>query len=200
MSADDRQVGGSHYQSSYQHWDMVLRTGVGYFEGQATKYLARHRKSGKSFQDLQKAQHYVEKLLESAIWYTPGASRRNRFGLEQELRRFCETNKITGKERNIFFLLCSWTTEAELVKARDLITELIVECTAPVPLEDSNKHAERAVPSGANGMKAGDRVVYDLNGWHGIAKEFFQDGDALVLFDGALGAYTVKWSHLEKES
>lgn len=53
--------------------------------------------------------------------------------------------------------------------------------------------------SGANGMKAGDRVVYAIDGRCGVADEFLSDGDALVTFDGG-GFGTVKWHHLSLEN
>lgn len=63
MNANNRQVGGSHYSSQMQHWDFVVAAGLGYFEGQITKYVARHaRKNG--LQDLQKARHFAQKYAE----------------------------------------------------------------------------------------------------------------------------------------
>lgn len=56
------QVGGDHYQSAYAHWDWAAETGLGYLEGNATKYLGRHRKKGGG-QDLEKALSYCLKLL-----------------------------------------------------------------------------------------------------------------------------------------
>lgn len=53
--------------------------------------------------------------------------------------------------------------------------------------------------SGANGMKAGDRVVYRIDGRRGVADEFLPDGDAFVSFDD--GKFeTVKWNHLYPEA
>lgn len=52
--------------------------------------------------------------------------------------------------------------------------------------------------SGANGMKNGERVIYTLDGRHGVADEFLHDGDAFVSFDD--GSFeTVKWNHLTPE-
>lgn len=52
--------------------------------------------------------------------------------------------------------------------------------------------------SGAHGMQSGDRVVYTIDGRHGVADEFLHDGDAFVTFDG--GSHeTVKWNHLRPE-
>lgn len=65
MGANDRQVGGNHYnKDGEQHWDRIYRLyGRGYFVGCATKYLERYPdKNGK--QDLEKAIHFIEKLME----------------------------------------------------------------------------------------------------------------------------------------
>lgn len=53
--------------------------------------------------------------------------------------------------------------------------------------------------SGANGMRAGDRVVYLIDKRRGVAQEFFHDGDACVLFDGAEFSEMVKWHQLLPE-
>lgn len=52
--------------------------------------------------------------------------------------------------------------------------------------------------SGACGMKVGDRVIYVLDGRHGVADEFLQDGDTYITWDD--GTYgNVKWRLLVKE-
>jgi hypothetical protein len=59
------QVGGSHYKmDGEQHWDRQWRLhGRGYFVGCITKYVERyHLKNG--IQDLEKAQHFLDKLIE----------------------------------------------------------------------------------------------------------------------------------------
>ena len=65
MSANEHQVGGLHYQTAtgVQHWDMVIAEDLNYFEGQITKYVMRCRKKN-GLQDLQKAQHFIEKYIE----------------------------------------------------------------------------------------------------------------------------------------
>jgi hypothetical protein len=63
--ANDHQVGGTHYhKGGEQHWDRIWRLyGPGYFVGCITKYIERYpHKNG--VQDLEKAQHFLEKLLE----------------------------------------------------------------------------------------------------------------------------------------
>lgn len=61
--ANEKQVGGLHYQAAYQHWDMVIEHDLNYFEGQITKYVMRARKKN-GLQDLQKAMHFLEKYIE----------------------------------------------------------------------------------------------------------------------------------------
>lgn len=47
-------------------------------------------------------------------------------------------------------------------------------------------------------MRSGDRVVYVIDGRHGIADEFLHDGDALVTFDDGKHE-AVHWCHLMPE-
>jgi hypothetical protein len=68
MSANETQVGGTHYQSSLQHWDIAAQyAGVGYHINCATKYLSRWQKKGTPKQDLEKAIHYIEKVRELVL-------------------------------------------------------------------------------------------------------------------------------------
>ncbi len=65
MSANEKQIGGDHYdKSGEQHWDRQYRlNGRGYFVGCATGYIERYPfKNGK--QDLEKAIHFLQKLIE----------------------------------------------------------------------------------------------------------------------------------------
>lgn len=66
MTANLTQVGGTHYQQGYQHWDMVVDFNLGYFPGQITKYITRHkRKNGR--QDVEKAMHFLDKWEEHML-------------------------------------------------------------------------------------------------------------------------------------
>ena len=62
-TANDRQVGGVHYNSKIQHWDYVVANDLDYFQAQITKYVTRHKKKN-GLQDLKKAQHFLEKYIE----------------------------------------------------------------------------------------------------------------------------------------
>ena len=62
--ANDRQVAGTHYKAhKYETWDVILDWNLGYLDGNAVKYLSRWRLKG-GVQDLKKARHYIDKLIE----------------------------------------------------------------------------------------------------------------------------------------
>ncbi len=63
-NASDRQEGGEHYVKRHiQPWDYIAANGIGYFEGNIIKYVSRWRDKG-GVEDLRKAAHYLEKLIE----------------------------------------------------------------------------------------------------------------------------------------
>ena len=63
MVANSKQIGGDHYQASIQPWDYILSHELGYLEGNIIKYVTRYKKKN-GVQDLEKAMHYLEKLIE----------------------------------------------------------------------------------------------------------------------------------------
>jgi len=60
--ANDRQVGGTHYQKKIQPWDIIDEYSLDFYEGNALKYLLRDKDD--RVEDLKKAMHYLEKRLE----------------------------------------------------------------------------------------------------------------------------------------
>jgi hypothetical protein len=64
MSANEIQIGGDHYKNqAIQPWDFISLNNLGYLEGCVIKYVSRHAKKG-GIEDLNKAKHYLEKLIE----------------------------------------------------------------------------------------------------------------------------------------
>jgi len=63
LSANEKQVGGAHYQKAIQPWDYIIANELGYLEGNVVKYVSRWKDKG-GVQDLKKAQHYLQKLIE----------------------------------------------------------------------------------------------------------------------------------------
>jgi hypothetical protein len=62
-TANAKQVGGTHYKKAIQPWDYIIANELGYLEGNVVKYVSRWKEKG-GVQDLKKAQHYLQKLIE----------------------------------------------------------------------------------------------------------------------------------------
>lgn len=67
--AKDRQVGGDHYKvMGVQPWDVVdtwpREQRIGFYRGNALKYLMRMGSKDASPMEVAKGQHYIQKLLE----------------------------------------------------------------------------------------------------------------------------------------
>lgn len=65
----DYMVGGSHYtDAAVQPWDVVdtwpVSQQIGYYRGNALKYLMRMGSKDDDLQEIQKALHYIEKLID----------------------------------------------------------------------------------------------------------------------------------------
>lgn len=64
MSANDKQVGGNHYKgNAIEPWDFIASNNMGFLDGNAVKYISRYKQKN-GVEDLQKAIHYLEKLIE----------------------------------------------------------------------------------------------------------------------------------------
>ena len=65
MSANN--TGPGHYKDKpIQPWDFIVSNNLGYLEGNVVKYISRwQQKNG--VEDLRKAKHYIEKLIEVAM-------------------------------------------------------------------------------------------------------------------------------------
>jgi hypothetical protein len=61
--ANATQVGGNHYAIPIQTWDFITKNEIPFLEGNAIKYLVRHRSKGRKA-DLEKAIHYIQKAIE----------------------------------------------------------------------------------------------------------------------------------------
>ena len=74
MSALERQIGGQHYrQGGIQPIQYIEANGLGFLEGCVIKRLTRHgRPTGKGQQDIEKAIHELQLLLELRYKATGG--------------------------------------------------------------------------------------------------------------------------------
>lgn len=160
-TANEHQVGGSHYKNAeqFEHWDLCLAVGMGYLEGNATKYVSRWRKKA-GLQDLQKALHYVDKLLEWMGDRFPVDTREFPTPEDKQqtfdaLGRFAQINDLSPLERHFVMRLATWSGRDEVEEARVVLLKLIdhasdssvaqVPEAQPVPLTEENHYAERVV-------------------------------------------------------
>jgi hypothetical protein len=65
MSVLEKQEGGDHYNNAdrLQPWQIINANGYDFYEGNALKYLDRHRRKNGA-DDIRKAIHYLEAILE----------------------------------------------------------------------------------------------------------------------------------------
>lgn len=124
---NDRQVGGKHYRSEYQHWDWTLDMNLGYLEGCASKYVSRWWKKA-GFQDLEKAKHYVQKIKEAHAEgrYLTGLSRIGKHNdAVFKTMKFGNANGMDEHESMICWRLTTWETAADLDEALTAIDYII---------------------------------------------------------------------------
>lgn len=118
--ANEYQVGGEHYLAKFQHWDLAAENRLGYFEGQVTKYLTRWRKKNGT-QDLDKAMHYLQKLIEVI---QDGTLSLPFCRTPLMLETFSVQNSLTPEEKGIFRIMLTYDTLAELNTAMEWIKAL----------------------------------------------------------------------------
>ena len=126
MEANDTQVGGNHYKGKkFQPWDWD-KYGIGTFEMDILHYVTR-QKNGQ--QDLEKAVHYCEKLLEEYSRF----SRRNRVpGALQDrilpvVSEYCDEWSMVGRQRAIIGCLLLWQSDMDILRLKHEIQLLIQE-------------------------------------------------------------------------
>lgn len=120
--ANDTQVGGTHYKNSFQHWDLCHELDLGYFEGQITKYITRHRfKKGK--EDADKALHFCKKLIE----LVRNGGRRPRYlpATFKRMSEYSDANRLEAIEYACLVGTCNWQTIDDLMALQERIKRLI---------------------------------------------------------------------------
>lgn len=131
MSANEKQVGGDHYRSEYQHWDWAVDLLIGPLEYGATRYLTRHKKKNGAI-DLQKAAHFVSKIYDLA---KSNSSDYKKYNMLREnyrkdldiyliMDRFAKANNLSYLETMICYKLATWNSHHELLQIIGLIEKL----------------------------------------------------------------------------
>lgn len=124
MKANDMQVGGNHYRSDLQHWDVVSQYNVPYLEGCASKYVSRWRKKN-GLQDLEKALHFATKLREVVL--NPELRYAHGTVPYPVIERFVIANDLEMQERHVLLMLWSWSNVGDIDAAIVSINGLIRE-------------------------------------------------------------------------
>ena len=144
-SPNSAQVGGDHYHTDDnkpQVWDMIERNNMAYLEGCVVKYILRWRKKGGAV-DIQKARHYVEKLIAEDVagrrtYLKPiraEAAKRNEGGIF-DWSKWCFEHEVKYPESAICMRLSTWYTQAEL---RNVISDIDkIEVSAPPVINSSS--------------------------------------------------------------
>lgn len=138
-AADLIQHGGAHYKEGgdLQHWNVAARNCWGYFESAATKYITRRRKKAGRL-DVEKAGHYLDKLIELAeageaspvqthkVRLDSLGIRRPRVGMEE----FANANGLDNLEADFCLSIDKWSATGNLDYlrvAKRVITDLLAE-------------------------------------------------------------------------
>ena len=88
MNADKKQVGGTHYTTKkIQPWEVIEKNQMGFFDGNALKYLMRWKDKGGT-EDLKKAVHYIEKLIDMNSTYVKAGTRVNEWKTQNTFKPY----------------------------------------------------------------------------------------------------------------
>lgn len=75
MKATDTQEGGNHYKRYViQPTEFIHRNGLDFIQGNVIKYVMRYKEKN-GLQDLKKARHYIDLLIEFEYGKDPGYER-----------------------------------------------------------------------------------------------------------------------------
>lgn len=124
LKANEMQVGGDHYRSSMQHWDVVSKWNVPYLEGCASKYVSRWRKKN-GLQDLEKAVHFATKLKEVVM--QDEGNYRSAVVPFHVIEKFVIANDLEMQERHVLQMLWGWRDVGDIDHAIIGISALIRE-------------------------------------------------------------------------
>jgi len=126
MSANDRQVGGSHYKGGYEHWDFVTNVGMSYLGAQVCKYLKRWRdKNGR--EDVEKAGHFLDKMIEVSPILIMQKLNIPIDYINGELNSYLHINGIKGEEAAVTSILATWSSKGHLQMAKCYIETLVMK-------------------------------------------------------------------------
>lgn len=121
MNPNDTQVAGTHYRAGFQHWDLVAKLRLDYFQGQITKYVTRHRRKHGA-QDLDKAIHFLMKV--SYLHAHGDWPLLHLHPTSAMLHDYQAANQLNLLESRVVFYVCTWTTQDGMKLAEQALYEL----------------------------------------------------------------------------
>lgn len=126
-SANERQIGGDHYQrgGNFQHWDFVAQLGLDYFQGCATKYVSRARYKGEIVEQLEKAVHYCQKGEE--VDMERAANQPVSIDARGTVLSFAVANNLTAREEQAILFI----TNRDWNAAAAVLTEMLSDYVSP---------------------------------------------------------------------
>lgn len=112
-AANDFQIGGTHYASAFQHWDLAILCGNYYLESRVSAYVTRWRNK-EGLKDLEKAAHFLVKLMEAAdkdvVWPPQGL---DDIG-DDVFHNYATANKLDSEQAAIIQAVHTWANVTEL--------------------------------------------------------------------------------------
>jgi len=120
---NEKQVGGRHYKSGYQHWDFVITHELHYLLACATKYVTRRK--GDRFEDLQKAIHYIEKMIDASKSGSVEIGCKFFAERQEDIELFCRENELTFREYEVIREIVVATDAEGLETAIEIIREIM---------------------------------------------------------------------------
>src|SRR6516164_7704555 len=154
MTANEHQVGGKHYKTEYEHWDLVLCIPMGYLEGNTTKYVSRARKKG-GLQDYYKARHYLDKMIE-CYWLMVHPCDEIEETILQEVNKFARANNLTLGEEAYILAICTYTKKADLIAAKMLLEDIIIDMQQQSLLHKAEEPDYPGTPADGGHHEAGN--------------------------------------------
>lgn len=162
MKSNAKQIGGSHYRAGIQHWDLITVFGVPYLEGCATKYLTRFEKKN-GVQDLDKAIHYIEKLIEieeqpvtTLEWVKVQFGKALRLELRRPavpievVSRFVSENDVPIQAETAIIYLLRWQTVDDLYMALHAAQRARDTLTTRLAAQSSSRRLQSAAVAGTD--------------------------------------------------
>ena len=116
------QIGGTHYLGEYQVWDFTEKHGLGGLEMCIIKYMCRWREKGNGIMDLEKAIHFIEKLID--LHKNHGRVPKGCASLA-DAKYFSAMQDLDRTEEFVVTVISRWSCSDELLDCRAAIQSWI---------------------------------------------------------------------------